>query len=107
MARKEMQFIAVTQLSELEEEKGMCFEIEGQKIALFRTEDDEIYAIGDVCPHQGAPLSDGWFESEDCIVTCPLHAWDFDIRTGQRTNGPESVQSYKVRIVDDTVQVAL
>ncbi|MCZ6887440.1 MAG: aromatic ring-hydroxylating dioxygenase subunit alpha [Gammaproteobacteria bacterium] len=49
----------------------------GEALCLFRTEDDDIAAIRDVCPHRGASLSEG-----DChwkgTVACPYHGWVFD-----------------------------
>ena len=86
---------------------GLFVEVESVEVVLFKTLDNDVYAIGNVCPHQGAPLAEGWYEQEDCVVTCPLHAWDFDVRTGRHLNGPESVPTYETRVVDGTVEVAL
>ena len=44
-------------------------------IAVFNTEDGELYAIDDTCTHQDASLADGWLEG--CFVECPLHAASF------------------------------
>ncbi len=49
-------------------------------VALFNV-DGTFYAIDGVCPHQGGPLAEG--EVTGCVVTCPWHGWQFDIRTGQ------------------------
>ena len=49
-------------------------------IAVFHTEDGEVFAIDDTCTHQDASLADGWLEG--CEVECPLHASRFDLRTG-------------------------
>lgn len=49
-------------------------------IALFRV-GEELCAIDNACPHQGASLSDGWVE--DGVVACPWHAWQFDTRSGE------------------------
>ena len=48
--------------------------------ALFNV-DGTFYALDGVCPHQGGPLGSG--EVHNCIVTCPWHGWQFDVRTGQ------------------------
>ena len=42
-------------------------------IAVFRTADDEIFALVDRCPHRGGPLSEGIVQG--CAVACPLHGW--------------------------------
>ena len=50
-------------------------------IAVFRTADDEVFAMHDKCPHKGGPLSQGMVA--DKRVTCPLHAWKIDLATGE------------------------
>lgn len=50
-------------------------------IAVFRTADDEIFAIVDSCPHSGGPLSQGIVHGK--AVACPLHNWNIDLETGE------------------------
>lgn len=65
----------------------------GQDVALFRRGDGEILAIGNQCTHQGGNLCDGFVEGD--IVTCPLHGWEFDLRSGACMTVPgESVARY-------------
>jgi 3-phenylpropionate/trans-cinnamate dioxygenase ferredoxin subunit len=45
-----------------------------------------IVAIDDRCPHMSAPLSIGILEG--CLVDCPLHNGQFDLRTGDATRMP-------------------
>jgi nitrite reductase/ring-hydroxylating ferredoxin subunit len=40
----------------------------------------EFFALENKCPHRGGQLGDGTLDGADLI--CPLHKWDFDIRTG-------------------------
>ncbi|NIZ63384.1 nitrite reductase (NAD(P)H) small subunit [Sedimentitalea sp. CY04] len=49
-------------------------------VAIFRTDDDKVYAIDDTCPHKKGPLSEGIVHGAS--VTCPLHNWVFDLETG-------------------------
>lgn len=50
-------------------------------IALFRTGDNEVFALRDRCPHKGGPLSQGIVHGRS--VTCPLHAWRIALDTGE------------------------
>jgi nitrite reductase (NADH) small subunit len=49
-------------------------------VALFRTADNQVFALDDRCPHKGGPLSEGIVHGAQ--VTCPLHGWVFDLATG-------------------------
>ena len=50
-------------------------------IAIFRTGDGKVFALKDKCPHKGGPLSQGMVHGQ--AVTCPLHAWNIDLATGE------------------------
>ncbi|MGH9068072.1 MAG: bifunctional 3-phenylpropionate/cinnamic acid dioxygenase ferredoxin subunit [Acidimicrobiales bacterium] len=73
-------------------------------IAVFNV-DGELYAVDDTCTHQDASLADGWVE--DGCVECPLHASQFDLRTGAVTGPParEPIRTYPVSVVDGVVNV--
>jgi nitrite reductase (NADH) small subunit len=60
--------------------KGLESVVGEQIVALFNVE-GEYFAIDGVCPHQGGPLGQGPLTG--CIVTCPWHGWQFDVKTGQ------------------------
>jgi len=74
-------------------------------IAVFHTEDGEVFAVDDTCTHQDASLTDGWLEG--CEVECPLHASRFDLRTG-RVDAPPAkrgIRTHAVTITDGEVHV--
>ncbi|WP_375501338.1 bifunctional 3-phenylpropionate/cinnamic acid dioxygenase ferredoxin subunit [uncultured Jatrophihabitans sp.] len=76
-------------------------------VAVFHTDDGEVFAIDDTCTHQDASLADGWLEG--CEVECPLHASKFDLRTG-RVDAPPAkrpVRTHQVSIVDGDVYLTL
>ena len=50
-------------------------------IAVFRTEDDAVFALEDKCPHRGGPLSQGIVH--DRSVACPLHNWVIHLDSGE------------------------
>jgi 3-phenylpropionate/trans-cinnamate dioxygenase ferredoxin component len=74
-------------------------------IAVFHTEEGELFAIDDTCTHQDASLADGWVEG--CEVECPLHASKFNLRTGKVDAPPAKlpVRVHEVEIVDGTIMV--
>lgn len=88
--------------------RGESFRLETDPpVAVFHTEDGEVYAIDDTCTHQEASLADGWLEG--CEVECPLHASKFDLRTG-RVDGPPArlpVRTHQVLIEDGMIYVLL
>ncbi|MFI8483231.1 nitrite reductase small subunit NirD [Pseudomonas sp. NPDC078700] len=49
-------------------------------IAVFRTADDQVFALDDRCPHKGGPLSQGLIYGNR--VACPLHNWQIELETG-------------------------
>jgi nitrite reductase (NADH) small subunit len=65
-------------------------------VAVFRTADDQVFALEDRCPHKGGPLSEGIVHGTS--VTCPLHAWVFDLATGVAQGADEgSVRAFEAR----------
>ena len=76
------------------------------EIALFRTADDQVFALLDRCPHKGGPLSQGIVH--DRSVTCPLHAWKIDLASGT-AQAPDHgcTRRFAVLVHDDTVHLSL
>jgi nitrite reductase (NADH) small subunit len=71
--------------------------VDGERVAVFRTSDDKVFALRDACPHQGGPLSQGIVHGNS--VTGPLHDWDIDLATGRATGPDEgSTPAYEARI---------
>jgi nitrite reductase (NADH) small subunit len=64
--------------------EGRSAMVAGRRIAVFRLPDGFV-ALDGVCPHSGGPLSDGIVA--DSCVTCPLHGWRFDLRSGTPAGG--------------------
>ncbi|GGX08237.1 bifunctional 3-phenylpropionate/cinnamic acid dioxygenase ferredoxin subunit [Streptomyces lomondensis] len=76
-------------------------------VAVFHTDDGDLYAIDDTCTHQDASLSEGWLEGS--LVECPLHAASFDLRTGMPTCLParRPVRTHRVTVDDGLIHVHL
>ena len=56
-------------------------------VAVFRTADNEFFALEDRCPHAGGPLSQGIVHGAS--VTCPLHNWVISLETGMAQGADE------------------
>ncbi|WP_296660495.1 nitrite reductase small subunit NirD [Paraburkholderia sp.] len=75
-------------------------------IALFRTALDDVFALLDRCPHKGGALSLGIVHGES--VTCPLHAWNIDLASGEaRAPDVGCAHRFAVRVEDGAVFVCL
>ncbi|MDE2573127.1 MAG: nitrite reductase small subunit NirD [bacterium] len=97
-------YVRVATVGDLPVGEGMAITIGEREVALFHVEGGW-FAIDNVCPHQGGPLSEGWVEGE--TVTCPWHAWCFEVKTGAMTLGDfATVDAFDVRIQGEEVLVA-
>ncbi|MCO6503388.1 MAG: bifunctional 3-phenylpropionate/cinnamic acid dioxygenase ferredoxin subunit [Acidimicrobiales bacterium] len=96
----------VGDIQSLPESKGVRFDVGDHRVAVFRIGED-VYAIGDRCSHAEASLSEG--EVFDCLVECPRHGSEFDLRTGQALSLPATkpVPVYPVSIEDGSVYLTL
>ncbi len=82
------------------------------------------FALRDICPHQGAPLSAGKVDGTalPCrpgeeisfgrlgeVLTCPWHGWQFELATGRALIEPERyrVRVYPVRVAGSRVIVQM
>lgn len=94
-------------------------EVEGREVAVFNV-DGEYHALPNHCIHQGAPLCEGeltgrmtvdddweWvWEDEGTVITCPWHAWKFDVTTGKNVKDDRyRLPQYEVEVEDGTVYV--
>jgi nitrite reductase (NADH) small subunit len=75
-------------------------------IAVFRTADDEVFALVDRCPHRGGPLSEGIVQGR--AVACPLHGWVIDLHSGA-AEGPDEgcTETVAVRLAGRCILLAL
>ncbi|MBJ3775843.1 non-heme iron oxygenase ferredoxin subunit [Acuticoccus mangrovi] len=97
---------SISDIDALEEGMALSVELGGTAIALCPFE-GEVYAINDVCSHGAALLSEGYLDG--CFIECPLHQGLFDVRDGSPQSAPVTapVASYRVKVEDGKVLVAL
>ena len=74
---------------------GKQVTIEGKELALFNI-DGTFHVIDNECPHRGGPLAEG--DVEACTVTCPWHAWSFDLKIGESLTDDTSVKCYPATV---------
>ena len=98
--------VKIAEAGELAPGDKKLVEVDGLALALFRV-GDAYYAIEDVCTHDGGPLAEGEFAG--CIIECPRHGGEFDVRTGAAVRFPavEAVPTHPVEVRDDGVYVRI
>jgi len=75
-------------------------------VAVFRTADDQVFAVDDRCPHKGGPLSQGIVHGDR--VSCPLHGWNIALDSGRAIAPDEGCAArHEVRIDDGWVMIRL
>jgi nitrite reductase (NADH) small subunit len=84
-----MTWVKIANKNEIREGKGKEVHINGQRIALFLS-NNKYYAIEALCRHQDGSLAPGKIEGE--VVECPLHFWHYNIRTGELLDYMEGVK---------------
>jgi nitrite reductase/ring-hydroxylating ferredoxin subunit len=99
-------FVTVAKVGAIPEGQGGTFAI-GKKLVAVFNRSGTYHAIDDLCPHMGASLGAGQL-NEDDSVTCPWHAWCFDVTDGTWRDNPRlKIPSYPTRVVGDEIQVQL
>jgi nitrite reductase (NADH) small subunit len=74
------------------------------EVALFDVA-GELRAYANCCPHQGGPIGEGIVDGD--TVTCPWHAWCFNLRDGSMTIGDfAALLPFGVRVDGDDVYVS-
>lgn len=102
-----------------EDGQQVIVDVDGREIAVFRI-DGTYHALLNFCVHQGGPLCEGpvtgrsdvaddgtWiYDEESQLISCPWHAWRFDIETGDNVHDDRySVPKYGVDVRDGSIYV--
>jgi nitrite reductase (NADH) small subunit len=71
-------------------------------VAVFRTGDDEVFALENACPHKAGPLAEGIVHGTS--VTCPLHNWVISLETGEAQGDDEGrVATFPAKVEDGRI----
>jgi nitrite reductase/ring-hydroxylating ferredoxin subunit len=101
--------VAVAKASEIPEGGMVAKEHAGKLVVLAKVK-GKIYAMDNVCTHQGAPLHEGVLGEggDPFLLTCPWHEAHFDLRTGkvyQDTPWATDTETFHVEVKGDDVYV--
>jgi nitrite reductase (NADH) small subunit len=101
-------------LADLSPERGAAALLDDVQVALFRTHDDQVYAVQQLDPYSAANvMSRGIVGSRGAVptVASPMYKQVFDLRTGECLDAvgkePQPLRSYPVQVLDGVVSVAL
>ena len=99
------EFTSVTEISRLQPGHRHIVRLQGKEIAIFNL-NGEFFALDNVCPHKEGPLGAGLIAEGQ--VFCPMHGWQFDIKTGACLTRPDCpVKTYRTQVHDGQIQVCL
>lgn len=92
-----MTWIDAGALADLENGRAVTITAGAHLIAVVRSE-DQVFAIEDICTHDGAELTGGAIEGTE--IVCPRHGARFCLRTGEALTPPayEPVRVFETKI---------
>ena len=105
-ARVDETYRRVGSLAEVPEGELRSFDLPGLRVAIAHVEND-LYAFGDECTHEGCSLAEGKLGDQEDTVVCPCHQSEFDLATGEPVEGPavDPLPVYTVRVTDEWIEV--
>lgn len=97
-------FVRVAKVSEVPPGSSKVVVLQGHPVALFNVA-GTFYAVSNVCLHRGGPVGEGALDG--AVVTCPLHGWEYDVRTGKNVANPAArLRTFSVKVIGDDVLVS-
>jgi 3-phenylpropionate/trans-cinnamate dioxygenase ferredoxin subunit len=99
-------FVRVASLAEIPDGELRAYEVPTGRVGIAHVE-NELFAFGDECTHEGCSLAEGGLGAQEESVVCPCHASEFDLRTGEPIEGPaeDPVPVFAVRVTEGWVEV--
>ena len=97
--------LAVLPIDQLPMGSVRSVEVDRRRLCL-ANDGGAVFALDDHCLHQGGSLGGGRLSNG--LVSCPLHWWRYDVRTGALCGRPsETVSTFPTRVHDGQVLVTL
>jgi nitrite reductase/ring-hydroxylating ferredoxin subunit len=98
-------FTTVAHVDELPPGSLRKVQVGDEEIALAHC-DGGVYAVQNACIHLKGPLGEG--ELDGCVLTCPWHGWQYDVRTGQNEfDLAIQLRTYDVQVEDGEVRIRI
>ena len=99
-----MAYVKAANVREIAPGRVKVVEVQDEDVALCNV-GGEIYAVANVCTHDGGPLGEGHLLGDE--IECPRHGARFNVRTGQVKSLPAiiPIPIFKVKIEGDDILV--
>jgi nitrite reductase (NADH) small subunit len=98
-------YVKVASVSQVAPGSGIVAKVNDKEVAVFNV-DGAFYAIDNICKHRGGPLGEGELDGD--TVTCPWHAWQYNVKSGVcLTKDGITMDRYDVRVVNEDIEVAV
>ncbi len=100
-------WVRVAAVGDVVEGSAIPVEIGELNLAIYHLAGGEFHCTDNICTHAFAILTDGWLEG--CMIECPLHAGQFDVRTGKALCAPveKDVATFEVRVAGADLEIKL
>jgi nitrite reductase (NADH) small subunit len=99
----------VIDYAELPVDRAVCVLVEGEQVALVRTSDDDLYAVGNFDPVGRAMVMSRGIVGSRCgrdVLVSPLHKQAYDLETGDCLDKEGyRLPVHDVRVVNGLVEV--
>jgi len=97
------EFVKVAAASDIPQGKVKKVEVGDREVAIFNIK-GKFYAVDDMCPHLGGPLSEGRRKGE--VVTCPWHGWQFSLTDGTSVTQPSvTLRCYPIKVKENDLLI--
>jgi 3-phenylpropionate/trans-cinnamate dioxygenase ferredoxin subunit len=98
------EFVSVGKTADVPPGTVKIYHVNGRGVVVCNV-DGALYAIEDVCTHDGGELGEGYLEDDQ--IECPRHGARFDVKTGQALTLPAvmPVRSFPVQVDGDEIKV--
>ena len=96
-------FTKIGKISEFPESRPKNLSNGGIEVVVVKVE-ETVYAFENNCPHQHFSLLHQG-SLEDCSITCPMHGWTFDLKSGNSTNGNGRLRRFDVKVSDGWIWI--